>query len=897
MPTPIWSLCLAALAMLACTTVSAAPQTLVSIDGSVPGEQINDVDPVKGKEITGTLAKGLHENSGWMENVRLQYSMGEEAGRAFCRVEVKQGSAQLQLPLGDAYREDGYYRLQLEFRGSQQATMGLSMRLDGPPYDTLWTTDAVVGESWTKREWRFRVGKKGQPFGLYLRLGRPETIDLAKLTLIKESREDLIAEAKAKYPDGGEPRNRLNVTRFPLGPQSGWGLDRDYSDDQFTVAADPKVTGPSGSPALKLASPAGKPMVVCPAPVDLPWSFQKHTISLAARGSGTLELRMFSDTSQWDSSGVASKEFRLTDQWQRVSLTFDPIFMGALHQLRLRFSGTAWIDAMQLVPGEQDTAYAPRLPYEVALACPKSDASIARIQFTDEPAVLDYAVTGTGTTAPVLKAKAVNVYGQEKPLPAVTLSKEALQKGQLRFDLFPDKPLGPVRIEAWVEDGAGKMIGSPNEILVLRLHRPRYWGKDAPNSPFGTHMNSSLRHIVLSKAIGMNWTRLHDAGTQYVGWSFVEPEKGKWTFFDEDIARYRKGNIQILGTLATSPGWASTFGGTAGGYWDRWVRPEDPEAWGNYVKTVTSRYKGAIDAWEIWNEPWGTFWSVWDHATKKNIIPPDAVQSYAKIAEIAYSTARDANPNVTIVGINTIGSWTGPKWTTDVVAAGAAETCDVYSYHQYTSEFPGALNDSVEREYANALKPLLAGANGTPNKPVWMSEGNPYEGLLGRGMLTVSAPGKYQEDVDHLSDQVVRYGVRLLSKGVKRYFMYTMHHHGLFRAGPTPYAVCVTDDGAVHPIGAAYAQMAWELEDTQFAKRIEVVPGLHAYLFEGKGRSVAALISVPGAKRYTLTLPAGGAIHDLYGNDVTSGTPYAGRMVYISAPTGIDALEKTLVSR
>ena len=36
---------------------------------------------------------------------------------------------------------------------------------------------------------------------------------------------------------------------------------------------------------------------------------------------------------------------------------------------------------------------------------------------------------------------------------------------------------------------------------------------------------AAVRHgIALAKAIGANWTRLHDAGTEYIGWAHLEPD-------------------------------------------------------------------------------------------------------------------------------------------------------------------------------------------------------------------------------------------------------------------------------------------------------------------------------------------------------------------------------------
>src|SRR5262249_30251697 len=156
-----------------------------------------------------------------------------------------------------------------------------------------------------------------------------------------------------------------------------------------------------------------------------------------------------------------------------------------------------------------------------------------------------------------LKAKVVNLYGQEKSLPDVKLASDFLCRGQLRYDVFAGRPLGQFRIEAWVEDSSGKRISSFNELLVTRLRRARHWNEDAPESPFGVHMASLKRPIKLAKAIGLNWTRLHDAGCAYTCWAFLEPQKGQWRFSDEDIARYRANRIEILGMLGTAPPWAT----------------------------------------------------------------------------------------------------------------------------------------------------------------------------------------------------------------------------------------------------------------------------------------------------------------------------------------------------
>ena len=295
------------------------------------------------------------------------------------------------------------------------------------------------------------------------------------------------------------------------------------------------------------------------------------------------------------------------DRWQRVELPFKPVLLAPSHALRLEGKGTLWLDGLQVEHAAKATAYAPQKPMEVSLALPASDAASARVQFTDEPAKIEFAAVGKVPGA-VLKTRLVTMYGDEKLLPPIQRGFGEFRRHRLRA--LRAHNLGPYRLEAWVEDASGQRVSPFNEIVFYRLRRPRYWGKDAPNSFFGTHTLSTNRHLTMAKAVGVNWVRLHDAGTEYIGWSFLEPEKGKWQFRDADLKRYRDHHLKILGLLSTSPGWASNLGKPAIGYFDRYLEPLHMDDWANAVRTIVSHHRGLIDSYEIWNEPWGSsFWA------------------------------------------------------------------------------------------------------------------------------------------------------------------------------------------------------------------------------------------------------------------------------------------------
>src|SRR5690606_29179926 len=108
----------------------------------------------------------------------------------------------------------------------------------------------------------------------------------------------------------------------------------------------------------------------------------------------------------------------------------------------------------------------------------------------------------------------------------------------------------------------------------------------------------------------------------------------------------------------------------------------------------------------------------------------------------------------------------------------------------------------------------------------------------------------------------------------------------------------VTEEGYLHPSASAFSAMAWRLEGTRFARRVEVAEAVHAYIFSGDGRSVAVVAPHP-ARQATYALPAvpGGAWADLSGNPLKAGTQIGRRPVYLTVEGGVEAVERGLGAR
>jgi len=883
---------LAAAALLFSGAAVAAPQVLIDTDFGSPGEAFSDIDTAKGNRITGALPEGWSDNTGWKSKVVAEYTATAEGGRGFLRVSQTSGDGlQFTHALPGAEKEAGYYRLGFSARSLAGGSLGV--RFVGGPYTTVWSASPAMDGQWRDFSYDFRLTPQDQSLGLYVYLAGNGTLDLGRLALVRLSEADLIDEIKARHPTAGSG-NLVRLSRFPLGLQSGWSIDRDYSDgDQVQVDSDAAVPGPSGIAALRISAPDG--IRVYSAPFAVPWSFETHVASLDVRGDWEGLLIVAGGRGEI----CASQPLKLSGElWQRVALSFKPILLAPAHHLRLEGKGTLWLDRLQVEPATAASAFAPQRPAEVSLALPPSDASAARVIFAGEPLSIRYAVVGASAGA-VLRARLVTLYGDQELLPSVRLGADGASAGSLACEPVAQHPLGVYRLEAWVEDAGGTAASAVNELVFYRLNRPRYWGQDAPNSCFGTHTLSTTRHLAMAKAVGCNWVRLHDAGTAYIGWSFLEPEKGQWRFRDADLKRYRDHHLKILGLLSTSPGWASNWGKPATGYFERYMEPLSLDDWAHAVRTIVSRYRGVIDTYEIWNEPWGgAFWSLTfdpNHGSDyvAHFVPSATpAADYARLQKTAYAAAHEVYPQVTIVGFNTYGAENGATWTREVLESGGLETCDVISYHHYESALTGFPGDATEKAYQAAVGPIVEKLGQVP-KPVWMSEGAPLSGDPSNGFYRHTLPYENGEDSWRMADRLARYVVSRRATGERKAFLYTMHGQSTF-GGPMEWSTLVTADGFLHPTAAAHSALAWLLEDTEYVRRAALADGVHAYLFSGPARAVAVVS--PAVAHAPCPLPGSAAVQrlDLFGNPLAGGAAVADQVSYVVCPEGLAALEAAL---
>ncbi len=272
-----------------------------------------------------------------------------------------------------------------------------------------------------------------------------------------------------------------------------------------------------------------------------------------------------------------------------------------------------------------------------------------------------------------------------------------------------------------------------------------------PFNYFGMHIHKTVdQHypgFVLTpwpKIPFKSW-RLWDTQTT---WRQLEPKKGVWRFnmLDQYVALAEEHHVDILMTLGQTPAWASArptektyFPGTA-------AEPTSLSNWDDYVRTIATRYKGRIHAYEIWNEP------------NLPMFYSGPVSTMAEMSQRAVAIFKQVDPSITVVSPGITGD---PTYLDRYIKAGGLRGVDVVGFHFYVHGQP---EDVVAK--AAQVKQVLV-SNGLSSLPIWNTE---------------SGWGDWKDGVNTFTPElaaafVARANILVWVCGISRFYWYSWDNH------------------------------------------------------------------------------------------------------------------------
>jgi hypothetical protein len=133
-------------------------------------------------------------------------------------------------------------------------------------------------------------------------------------------------------------------------------------------------------------------------------------------------------------------------------------------------------------------------------------------------------------------------------------------------------------------------------------------------------------------ALGIKWVKFQ------VPWKETEPQQNvrNWAEWDRLILAYHKAGLNILLSVVKAPDWARP----ANTDLSQEGPPADPNTYAMFVGEMAKRYKGGVQAIEVWNE---------QNLAREGGGTPMPPADYVALLSAAYQAIKTADPSIVVV--------------------------------------------------------------------------------------------------------------------------------------------------------------------------------------------------------------------------------------------------------
>jgi len=303
--------------------------------------------------------------------------------------------------------------------------------------------------------------------------------------------------------------------------------------------------------------------------------------------------------------------------------------------------------------------------------------------------------------------------------------------GELSFEWEWDG--NPDTIESTLMDPDSKLLNPGEYFPVLRIHDEagqevtlelpkvvKVGDPITPNWKYGVaaHINNTWELYQTKSSIIESLDIIAESGIEAIRvdfpWIDIEQEDDEfyWDSFDKIVDLCEERELEIVAIVGYSPYWASTnkeeddFA---------FYPPKNAEEFGEFIKEASSRYKGRVNTWEIWNEPnLSLFFKGYD---------PEV---YFPLLEEAFISAKYGDPNsiVLIGGLANDPDITGlpgmnpEEFLEKIYILGGEEYSDAAAIHPYTDPYQGL---STLRDRITPIREIMD-ENGAIEHLLWIGE-------------------------------------------------------------------------------------------------------------------------------------------------------------------------------
>jgi len=411
-------------------------------------------------------------------------------------------------------------------------------------------------------------------------------------------------------------------------------------------------------------------------------------------------------------------------------------------------------------------------------------------------------VATPGQTAIPVHLRVVDYRDDELKQWDTSVNLDATGHGQTDIPLPSDR-LGGFKVEAFLDKYSPGAVAAADLLysVVPRLKPPSEEG----DSFYGSQVDLTPYNLAIAQRMGVRWVRLN--GPLCTRWVVVQQTKGgPFDFNTEAVARAHALGFHIQG-IFDSPPWFYQEGDSAktrGTTWYSSYAPGDWGAWRTYVTKTATAFAPYVQAWEITNEPDGSFLKVNPGEQKEPI--------YVNMVQQTQKALDDAGIKTYLIG-NVCANIDRP-FTVNELNLGGGKAVDAISFHLYNE-------DRGPEEKSPSLADQLAKIRSYPNRfgktpDIWNTENGIWLNTARSWLGSAEIPASVATTIEVAANTVSRNLAGLKAMGVKRYFQYDAN------AAPCGGIIyrdecrnIIDTNGVPHAAGAAYAASVYFLEDTQ----------------------------------------------------------------------------------
>lgn len=560
------------------------------------------------------------------------------------------------------------------------------------------------------------------------------------------------------------------------------------------------------------------------------------------------------------------KDFPLTTGWQRYIFTFTPqaefIWIGAGFDLAASkaSAATVWLDAVQLERGEQASGYQPCRSIEVKASTEKAGNIFITEQHPTIPLRL-HAFNDLLTPQRITTTISVHDFFDVEVLrQRVSLDIPAKSGVTKTVNLALGK-WGFYRISMTPPDKAN--IAFPLRCAVIKPYR----GKD---SRWGMNHAYPWQFLLrLAHQAGILWWR--DWSVQ---WRTVQRQpNANFDFTETDIQIDRvvkEGGKALLLFPFPSAEWNSSGDPVMVEkvqpiVWRRPVmllacKPKDEQTFARYVAESVRFYRDRVTAYQIFNEPLYTFYSL-PASLGHNL------GDYLRLLRLAYQAIKAEQPKAIIVG--GIGIWADNRWTKEFVENGGLQFADVLDLHLYSNGDPEGLCEPLQKLWERMQERGEA-------KPIWLTELGcyadddppimPLRNFFGDAAMRSAL----HSDERTAAEWLIKFATLFFANGGAKIFL----HAGTCGEinGVDTGSVFFEYGGTPRKIYAAVAAMANLLPpEAQFESTAKLSDDVLVHWFRNRRNRVGVTWATDG-ESHRVKLPAGIRAFDIMGNPIAGET-------------------------